>query len=378
MLIKRLCSAALSAAVFISGILGTKCCGLTEADISAKAAVVYEPTTGQVLFGKNRSEKLPMASTTKIMTTLLLIENCDLDTPFTVDRMAIRTEGSSMGLVEGDIVTGRDLCAGMLLPSGNDAANASAVHVSGSFEKFADLMNFRAGLIGMKNTHFVTPSGLHDDDHYSTAYDMALLASEALKDPVFAEICGSSSLKVHFGNPPYDRWLKNTNKLLTMCEGCIGVKTGFTDEAGRCLVSACEREGVTLVCVTLNDRNDWQDHINMYDDAFSRITPIEIDIGEVTVNVAGSDKTDLELINDERIIYPSADGHTPGIECKVIAPPFVYAPVNEGDVIGRVRIYADGRMIGEFELKAAESAEYAELPVEKEKSIWERIVEFFS
>lgn len=375
--IKILCSAALSAAVFVSGILGTDCSALAESDISAKAAVVYEPTTGKVLFEKNKSERLPMASTTKIMTTLLLIENGDFDTPFTVDSMAIRTEGSSMGLVEGDIVTGRALCAGMLLPSGNDAANASAVHVSGSIEKFSELMNFRAGLIGMNNTHFVTPSGLHDDDHYSTAYDMALLASEALKEPLFAEICGSTSLKVHFGNPPYDRWLKNTNKLLTMCEGCIGVKTGFTDEAGRCLVSACERNGVTLVCVTLNDRNDWQDHINMYDDAFSRITPIEIDIGEVTVNVAGSEKNAVRLINDERIIYPSADGHTPEIECRVIAPPFVYAPVRQGDVIGKVRIYADGKNIGEYELKAAENAEYAECPGEHEETLWERIAGYF-
>lgn len=374
--IKGLCSAALTAAVFVSGILSTECCGLTEADISAKAAVVYEPTTGKVLFEKNKSERLPMASTTKIMTTLLLIENGELDTPFTVDSEAIKVEGSSMGLVEGDIVTGRDLCAGMLLPSGNDAANASAVHVSGSMEKFAELMNFRAGFIGMRNTHFVTPSGLHDDDHYSTAYDMALLASEALKNPAFAEVCGSSSMKVHFGNPPYDRWLKNTNKLLTMCEGCIGVKTGFTDEAGRCLVSACERNGVTLVCVTLNDRNDWQDHINMYDDAFSRIMPIEIDIGEIYENVAGSDTACVELINDERIIYPSADGHVPEIECKIIAPHFVYAPVCEGDKIGNVQIYADGKMLGEYELKAAGSAEYAEAGEVREKSLWERIEDF--
>ncbi|MGN0691650.1 MAG: D-alanyl-D-alanine carboxypeptidase family protein [Oscillospiraceae bacterium] len=371
--IKGLCSAALSAAVFLSGVFSIGCCGLTEADISAKAAVVYEPTTGRVLFEKNKSEKLPMASTTKIMTTLLLIENGELDTPFTVDSEAIKVEGSSMGLTEGDIVTGRDLCAGMLLPSGNDAANASAVHVSGSMEKFAELMNFRAGLIGMRNTHFVTPSGLHDDDHYSTAYDMALLASEALKDPVFAEICGSSSMKVHFGAPPYDRWLKNTNKLLTMCEGCIGVKTGFTDEAGRCLVSACERNGVTLVCVTLNDRNDWQDHINMYDDAFSRIMPIEIDIGEVYENVAGSDTSCVELVNDERIIYPSADGHVPEIECKIIAPHFVYAPVQEGDIIGSVQIYADGKLLGEYELKAAQSAAYEEVGEEREQTLWERI-----
>ena len=349
---------------------------LSEEDISAKAAVVYQPDTGEVLFGKNMNEQLPMASTTKIMTTLLLIENGSLDEKFTVDSEAIKTEGSSMGLREGDIVTGRDLCAGMLLPSGNDAANASAVYVAGSIERFGELMNLRAGLIGMRNTHFVTPSGLHDDEHYSTAYDMALLASEALENDVFAEICASPTIKTHFGNPPYDRYLKNTNKLLNMYGGCIGVKTGFTDEAGRCLVSACERNGVRLVCVTLNDRNDWNDHMNMYDDAYSRICPVSVDMGEVRADVVGGYADSVRLIQSEEVIYPSADGYNPEITCRVIVPNFVYAPVEEGQVCGKMEFSADGKVFAECTLEAAESTGYYSAPTEtEEKSFFEKLID---
>ena len=141
-------------------------------------------------------------------------------------------------------------------------------------------MNERAAALGLTQTHFVTPSGLHDDDHYSTACDMAVLAASALQNENFREICAQSSAQVCFGNPPYQRWLKNSNKLLTMDESVIGVKTGFTDEAGRCLVSAAERNGVTLICVTLADPNDWQDHLSLYDWGFSQVTPAEVSLPE--------------------------------------------------------------------------------------------------
>lgn len=350
-----------------------------EKDISAKAAVVYQPDTGQVLFEKNCHEKLPMASTTKIMSALLLSENGQLDVPFTVDAQAIRTEGSSMGLTEGDIVTGRALMAGMLLPSGNDAANATAVYVSGSIPEFARLMNIRAAVIGMKDTHFVTPSGLHDDEHYSTAYDMALLTAEALEDPVFAEICGSSTVKTEFGAPPFARYLKNTNKLLNMYEGCIGVKTGFTDEAGRCLVSACERDGVRLICVTLNDRNDWNDHMALYDAAYSEICPVPVDMGNVYVDVAGGISDRVAAVQSESVVYPSVSGNNPRIDCKVIVPQFVYAPVMTGDIIGKMEFYAEGVKFTECDIVASEDIGYLEGDKDKkeELSLIDRITGFF-
>ena len=212
--------------------------------VSAESCILMEAVTGEVLYEKAADQQRPMASTTKIMTTLLCLESGDLDTPFPVDNDAIHVEGSSMGLVDGDIVTKQALCYGMLLPSGNDAAGATAVKLAGSYAAFAEQMNRKAQELGMTQSHFVTPSGLHDAEHYSTARDMALLTAAALQNETFREICGQASAKVCFGNPPYERWLTNSNKLLTMDETVIGVKTGFTDEAGRCLVSASVRNGI--------------------------------------------------------------------------------------------------------------------------------------
>ena len=224
--IKRIIGILLSAAVLIP--FAPKADAVSLAGLSAKSAILIDAKTGTVISEKNEKQRLPMASTTKIMSALLLLESGDLDTQFKVDNNAIMVEGSSMGLCEDDIVTKRALCYGMLLPSGNDAANQTAVMLAGSTEKFADMMNSRAKEIGLKDTNFVTPSGLHDENHYSTAYDMAMLTREALKNEDFREICGTKRAKLKFGNPPYERWLVNTNKLLTMYDGCIGVKTGFT------------------------------------------------------------------------------------------------------------------------------------------------------
>ena len=254
-------------------------------NISAQAAVLIEAQTGKVLFGKNENEKRPMASTTKIMTTLLCLESGNLDEQFVVDPNAIKVEGSSMGLVEGDIVTKRALCYGMLLPSGNDAANATAIKIAGSYEAFANMMNARAKQIGMLNTYFVTPSGLEGEGHGSTAYDMALLTREALNNADFRAICSQKNSKISFGNPPYDRWLKNSNKLLDYYSGCIGVKTGFTDDAGRCLVSAAERNGVTLICVTLKAPSDWSDHAKMFDYGFSIVKNYDLPVSSEPASI---------------------------------------------------------------------------------------------
>ncbi|MBQ9139847.1 MAG: D-alanyl-D-alanine carboxypeptidase, partial [Ruminococcus sp.] len=194
-------------------------------EVSAKAAVVVSADTGEIVYSKNSGEKLPMASTTKIMSALLCLESGDLYEPFTVDSEAIKVEGSSMGLQEGDIVTKYALACGMLLPSGNDGANAAAVEIAGSMEGFAELMNDRAQKLGLTKTYFVTPSGLEGEGHGSSAEDMAILAAEALKNDLFREICSSETIKLEYGNPHYTRWLKNTNKLLSMYDGTYGVKT---------------------------------------------------------------------------------------------------------------------------------------------------------
>ena len=324
-------------------------------EISAKAAVLISADTGEIIFQVNSGEKLPMASTTKIMTALLCIESGGLDEEFVVDSEAIKVEGSSMGLQEGDIVTKYALCCGMLLPSGNDAANAAAVKIAGSIENFADMMNQRARELGLSKTYFVTPSGLEGDGHGSSAYDMALLAREALRNETFREICSKQSVSVKFGDPPYERRLYNTNKLLSGYDGVYGVKTGFTDEAGRCLVSACERDGVKLICVTLNDRNDWNDHTAMYDYGFSKANDV------ISVKSAPIDLTVLDA--DEK-----------AFDYTVLASPFVYAPVKEGDEIAGLRISCDGRTVAEIPLYAAENADLKRTAPKKRSGIVKKFI----
>lgn len=326
--------------------------------ISAKAAVLISADTGEIVFEKNSDEKLPMASTTKIMTTLLCLESGNLYEEFVVDSEAIKVEGSSMGLREGDIVTKYALCCGMLLPSGNDAANVTAVRLAGSMEAFADLMNERACEMGLSRTFFVTPSGLEGDGHGSSAYDMAILAREALRNPVFREICSQSSIQTEFGNPPYKRWLKNTNKLLTMYDGVYGVKTGFTDEAGRCLVSACERDGENLICVTLNDRNDWDDHSALYDYGFEKVCCVNVEIPQIpSVDIAGAESEKLPLRTENGSIDITSCGiDEDELQYTVISAPFVYAPVCGGDEIGFLRLCYKDREVCTIPLYAAENA----------------------
>ncbi|MCL2755050.1 MAG: D-alanyl-D-alanine carboxypeptidase [Oscillospiraceae bacterium] len=256
---------------------------LERPQISAASAIVMDARTGKVLFSHNADEVRAIASLTKVMTTLLTLEagitDESLDVPFRVDNNAVHVEGTTMGLRENDIVTRRALCYGMMLPSGNDASNVAAVSVGGGIAEFVTLMNTRAKEIGMSGaTHFANPHGLDQAGHQSTARDMAILTAYAMERSegaeLFREICASKSVRLEFGNPPYGRWLRNNNRLLTMYSGCIGVKTGFTDAARRCLISAAQRDAgdtATLIAVTLNAPDDWNDHSRMLDYAFAKL-----------------------------------------------------------------------------------------------------------
>lgn len=327
---------------------------------------------------KNEHLSLPIASTTKIMTALLALEQENLDTLFTVDSGAIKVEGSSMGLREGDQVSLFSLANGMLLSSGNDAANAAAVKISGSIEKFAVLMNERATELGMKNSRFVTPSGLHDEAHYSTSYDMALLARAALKNERFLSISSKSKARVAFGNPPYPRYLTNHNRLVKEYSGCIGVKTGFTKKAGRCLVSAAERGGVTLICVTLNASNDWQDHTGLLDYGFSVVKPAEIvpTYADIKLKVVGSTEKNVAVLPLDKT-YGCA---LPEFELKqeVYAMPFYYAPIKKGDALGEIRHLYNGSVVAVTPLVAAEDINAQPPPKPKEKTWIKKIKEFLS
>lgn len=350
-------------------------------EISAKAAVLISADTGEVIYAHRSGEKLPMASTTKIMTVLLTLESAhrlgDLYEEFTADSEAIHVEGSSMGLMEGDTVTKYALCCGMLLPSGNDAANAAAVRIAGSMEGFARLMNERAAELGLKDTHFVTPSGLEGEGHGSSAYDMALLAREALRDPTFRDICSCTEKETEYGSPPYRRWLKNTNRLLSMDEGVYGVKTGYTDEAGRCLVSACERDGKDLICVTLNDPDDWNDHLALYSYGFETASAADITLPqELLLDIAGSREEQITASPlGSRLTLTTLSAKQEDISFTVIAPPFVYAPVRQGDRVGELAVELCGSEIERIPLYADADAEvYIPEEATEDESLYSRII----
>lgn len=347
-------------------------------EVSAQSAVVLTADTGTVLFEKDGHTPRPVASTTKIMTALLALEAAQEQGDPLVDitQEMVAVEGSSMGLQAGDSISLTGLAAGMLLASGNDAANAAALYLDGSLESFAARMNQRAAALGMEDTHFVTPSGLDGEDaqglgHLSTAYDMALLARAALEDQAFRQLCSSPSLAVEFAEPVKRVTYTNHNKLLTQYQGCVGVKTGFTKEAGRCLVSAAERDGALLIAVTLNAPNDWQDHTALLDYGFSQVEPYQLAGGDVrlTVPVVGSPVEVMSLrgSNGGEVTLPLGQGAQ--VERVVRVPKFLYAPVEAGEQVGEICWYLEGQLLGSAPLTAAGAAPLQE----KAPSLWERL-----
>ncbi len=339
------------------------------ADISAVSAILIEADTGTVIYEKNADAQRAMASTTKIMTAILTIEAGDLDREFTVDSYAIMVEGTSMGLREGDRVSRRDLLYGILLPSGNDAANAAAVSVGGSIGGFVELMNEKAQQLSLSSTHFVTPSGLDADGHYTTARDLAALTAYAMQNEIFREIVCCTSAEVEYGNPPYMRTLYNSNKMLTRYEGAIGVKTGFTDNARRCLVSAAERDGVTLIAVTLNAGDDWNDHTKMLDYGFSQVHsyPLELSCSE-RVAVAGTGQSVAVYAEQDTVSLMS--GQRERLTRKVYLPRFIYGSVTRGEQLGRMEFSIDGRVVKTCPLYAESSITVAD----EQLSLWQRIL----
>ena len=295
---------------------------------SGYGAAVIDAASGRVLYAEHMDARLPMASTTKIMTALLALEAGCPDEPFQVGDEVL-TEGTQVGLKPGDTVTLRTLAACMLLESGNDAANAAAARLGGGrIRGFVDRMNLRAEEMGLRDTAFRTPSGLDGDPHYTTARDLARLAAEALRNPDFAALCGQKTLTVSFGTPAREVTLYNHNRLLSEYEGCVGVKTGFTKKAGRCLVSAAERNGRLLVCATLNVYDDWNVHRALLDRCFAEYTRQEVSL-PASVPVAGGGEAELAPC-----AFPVREGEPYSAE--VWLRPFLYAPPEAGEAVGKV------------------------------------------
>lgn len=344
-------------------------------DLSALSAVLYCKETGDVIYEKNPDKSLSMASTTKIMTSIIALE---CNTPYRqveITSEMVNVEGTSSGLRSGDKITLLDLVYCMLLESGNDAANSVAIAIGGSLDAFALMMNEKAEEIGMLNTSFVTPSGLDDEKHYTTAYDMALLTAYALDNSDFVKICSSSSYRVQFLDSDKQVTLYNHNRLLNEYDGCVGVKTGFTKKSGRCLVSAAVRNGVTLIAVTLNAGDDWNDHKKMLDYGFERVTTAsaDTDFSDITVPVVGSQVKTVG-ISCADLQIPHINTESLNVTREIYLEKFLYAPVKKGDVVGFVRFYNNGRLVAQKSLTAAESADVF---IEEKINFWDRFFGLF-
>ena len=320
--------------------------------ISAGSAVLMDAQTGRVIYEKNPDKQSLIASTTKIMTALIVCEQCNVLDRVCIPKEAVGIEGSSMYLQAGEVLTVQELLYGLMLRSGNDAAVALAIYCGGTVEGFAQLMNDKAHRLGMRSSHFENPHGLGSDEHYSTARDMALLSAYAMRNPIFQKIVSTKSVTIG------SRVLKNHNKLLWCVEGADGIKTGYTKAAGRILVSSAVRQGRRLIVVTMNDPNDWKDHADLLTMGFEQYNLCHIvqagdELG--AVEVAGGVSPDVKLVAGEDFSYPLAADEEPTIVLP--KPGFVYAPVMELSDAGVAYICLGDTVIGKIRLQYGDSVE---------------------
>lgn len=332
--------------------------------ISAQKAILLDAATGRVLYEKRADEKSLIASTTKIMTALVVCEQCNVLDRFRIPKEAVGIEGSSIYLKEGEVLTVQELLYGMMLHSGNDAATALAIFCGGTVEGFAQLMNDKARMLGMKDSHFTNPHGLDAPDHYSTARDLAILADYAMDNPIFAKTVSTKTVTI--GN----RVLTNHNKLLWRVEGADGVKTGFTKAAGRILVSSAQRDGRRLVAVTIEDGNDWADHAALYEEGFARYQQVALvqkgqQLG--TLPVFGGEEEAVEVIATEDFSFALQQGEKVTIRLSCKGPAF--APVVEGADAGFAYLCLDGNAVGKVPVIYGKTIEQ---PVNQKKSFWKR------
>ncbi len=333
-------------------------------EVSAHSAALLDGDSGQVLWEKNAQEQSLIASTTKIMTALVVLEQAELSDVVEVPQEAVGVEGSSMYLKAGERLTVEDLLYGLMLSSGNDAAVALSIFVSGSPEAFAEEMNRKAGELGLENTHFANPNGLDNEGNYATARSLGLLASAAMRNPDFRTIVSTKSYSCAGHS------MTNHNKLLWQYDGAVGVKTGFTKHAGRILVGCAERGGRRLISVTINAPSDWNDHRQLLDYGFSQysrrtLTEAGQEMGSMpvisglaeTVTLTAADHVEYEMLPEEKPEY------------RVLTRPFIYAPVEQGTALGTLQIYVGEKLVGQTALLAGETVEQ----IPEEPGFWERL-----
>lgn len=335
---------------------------------SAKAMCVMESGSGRVLACKNENSQLAMASTTKIMTAITALENAkDLDEVFEISPKAVGVPGTSIYLRKGEKMTLRQLLYGLMLVSGNDASVAIGEKVGGTVNNFVDMMNKTALKIGAKNSHFDNTHGLDSKKHYTTAYDLALITSYALKNPLFKEIVSCKNIKI-VSDQGKTRYLKNKNKLLNSFVGCNGVKTGFTDDAGRCLVSSAERDGMQVVCVVLNCGPMFEECSTLMEQAFATYR-----LYDLTANYAFPRKIKVEegekdyvcVESRERFLYPLSQGELENVSYKYNLIDCVQAPVEKDSEVGKVEVYFNNDLLFEEKIFTIESV--------RGNTIWQKL-----
>lgn len=308
--------------------------------------IVIDVYSGRILYQKNKDEKMFMASTTKILTAICIIENCNLDDVVMVKKETTGIEGSSIYLVEGEKLTVKELLYGLMLRSGNDCAETLAVFCSGSISDFAILMNETAKKIGAYNSNFVNPHGLHDDNHYTTAYDLGLISAHAMKNSAFREIVGTKKVKISNTKAEYDRILVNKNKMLKEFEGSTGIKTGYTKKAGRCLVSSCIRENREFICVVLNCPPMFERSKNLFNESFDKYTNIKLVEAD---NIIGfiNDKSNKKfaLSINKDIILPLTKEEYCDVDIVYDYNTNINEELISGEKIGEIKIYCKNNLI---------------------------------
>lgn len=340
-------------------------------DTSARACVIIDEATGRILLSHNETEPLPMASTTKIMTALLAMELGQPDAPVTCGRNAFGVPGTSIYLSEGETLTLTEMLYGLMLASGNDAATAIAEHIGGTTENFCRMMTERAAEIGCQNTVFLTPHGLPQDGHYTTALDLALIAREAMKQPLFRTIVSTRRATIPWEGREYDRVLNNKNKLLSTYDGATGIKTGYTKKAGRCLVFGAERNGMRIIGIVLNCPDWFDEAARLMDEAFARFESVTMlqkgdEIG--WIQVTGSDTESIRAIMAGNLSGVIRQGAIPSVEISI--PESLQAPVRRGDVIGTAYVMAGNDIVGQCDIISETDALCSTLPTQWQR-LWE-------
>ena len=334
--------------------------GKSDFGTSARSAALYLPECDTFIYSKNADTPMPMASTTKIMTALVAIESCDLSEIVEVDDSAIGVEGSSAYLKRGDILTMEELLYALLLQSANDAAVAIACHISGDEEGFSALMNEKAKAIGLSHTHFTNPHGLDNEEHYTTAKELAIIASKALENPGFRKIV--STYKRTFSTEERVRTYVNHNKLLKLYDGCIGVKTGFTKRSGRCLVGAAEKDGLCFVTVTLDAPNDWSDHKKMLDLGFESYEKLMLaEPFDYIYKIPMIDGTKDSLLVANCLPAELIREREGGEVCEQVKlVRYAIAPIQRGDILGEIIYTSEGKELARVPLVATENVDKKE------------------